>query len=360
MSLKSLIAVLLVGFASFAAYNEGALDQLIPALADRVESSDNLQPNQPLEGDDRDFAPSTPHPTDSDHLTICSFNIKWLGHYKKKDDVALADILRPYDVVLVQELVAPPFNGRYPDGTTFDADEDSVEFFQVMSDNGFDFVLSEEDTGTNPEIHTAGAGTEWWAAFYKPNVVELAPDLPSGFLAQDRSDHPDFERVPYAFPFRTTGGETDFVLVSVHLEPGSSGATRRAEEFEAIFSWIDANNSVEKDFLVVGDMNIHSEDELTVWESAGWLSLNDEMRKTNTSPNSDQAYDHVLYDPRYSTEVDERFDLVVVDLVEEMRGRWTSTEPYPGDPYDGNLFGQYYSDHHPVVFRMALPSSDDD
>ncbi len=31
-----------------------------------------------------------------------------------------------------------------------------------------------------------------------------------------------------------------------------------------------------------------------------------------------------------------------------------------GDPYDGNLFGQYFSDHHPVAFRMVIPAADDD
>ena len=35
-------------------------------------------------------------------------------------------------------------------------------------------------------------------------------------------------------------------------------------------------------------------------------------------------------------------------------------EPYPGDPYVHNTFKQYYSDHHPVVFRLAGTGVDDD
>ena len=158
MNSKSLIAVVLVGIVSFAAYNEGALDRLIPVLANRVESPDGVPPKQLPDENGREFTASTPSRADSDRLTICSFNIKWLGHYKKKDDVALAEILRPYDVVLVQELVAPPFAGRYPDGTAFDADEGSVDFFQVMSDNGCDFLLSEERHRDQPRNSHSGGG----------------------------------------------------------------------------------------------------------------------------------------------------------------------------------------------------------
>ena len=36
------------------------------------------------------------------------------------------------------------------------------------------------------------------------------------------------------------------------------------------------------------------------------------------------------------------------------------TGVYPGDPYDHNLFRQYYSDHHPVIFRMEYGGVDGD
>jgi len=38
----------------------------------------------------------------------------------------------------------------------------------------------------------------------------------------------------------------------------------------------------------------------------------------------------------------------------------SSTDPYPGDPYNHNGFRKYYSDHHPVVFMMTIPENDDD
>ena len=248
-------------------------------------------------------------------LTICSFNIQFLGHFKKKNDEALANILRDYDIVVVQELVAPPRDGVYPDGESYSTDTESAEFFDAMHALGFEDVLSEEDTGTNDEIHKKTSATEWWVTFFKPDKVEVAADLPSGFLVSDRSNHDDYERVPYAFAFRTPDSAMDFVLISVHLKPGGSGGekNRRKHEITAITNWIDANNAVEKDFIILGDMNIEDEEELIDATPAGFLSLNDECHSTNTIAEDDEnkgkPYDHVMYSTTHTSEIDEKFDL---------------------------------------------------
>ena len=155
-------------------------------------------------------------------LRICSFNIQFLGHFKNRDNVALASILREYDIVVVQELVAPPYSMTFPDGTGGRADAEARAFFDAMICNGFSYQMSEEDTGPGERNHTNTTATEWWVAFYKPDRVLAAPDLPSGFLAEDRSANPSYARVPYAFAFRSMDTDADFVLISVHLDPDSS------------------------------------------------------------------------------------------------------------------------------------------
>jgi len=234
-----------------------------------------------------------------------------------------------------------------------------------MKNLGFEYLLSNEDTGTGDEIHTSASSTEWWVTFFKPNRVSPATNLPSGFLADDRSNNDDYERVPYAFAFRSANNNLDFVLISVHLMPGSStGAkNRRRHELSSIAAWVKAHNQGERDFIILGDMNIEDQVELVVNTPEGFHSLNDECRKTNTimTPGGERPYDHVMYDTLYTvTEIDRQFDFDVIDLIEAMRPSWTSGDPYPGDPYDHNLFKQYYSDHHPVIFRMVTPSRDDD
>jgi hypothetical protein len=68
-----------------------------------------------------------------------------------------------------------------------------------------------------------------------------------------------------------------------------------------------------------------------------------------------------MYRPKFTKEMDAAFDMVVTDLIEAMRPYWDQDTPYPGDnPYDHNEFRKYFSDHHPVMFKMTVPEKDDD
>ena len=110
-------------------------------------------------------------------------------------------------------------------------------------------------------------------------------------------------------------------------------------------------------------MNIEHVAELEAVTPPGFVSLNDQCDKTNTATKRNKPYDHILYRPAARPEldeVDETFDFQVIDLIDAMRPAWRDTGPYPGDPYNGNLFAQYYSDHHPVLFRLIVPLRDDD
>jgi hypothetical protein len=57
--------------------------------------------------------------------------------------------------------------------------------------------------------------------------------------------------VPYAFAFRTLDNNLDLVLISVHLQPGSSAVAkaRRKHELAAIANWVASNDDKEKDFI---------------------------------------------------------------------------------------------------------------
>ena len=135
---------------------------------------------------------------------------------------------------------------------------------------------------------------------------------------------------------------------------------RRLQELSAIGGWIDENDEIEKDFIILGDMNIEDAEELASATPAGFLSLNDECRPTNTNVRSPKPYDHVMFQPRFTGEIDLQADMMVVNLIDRMKGHWGLDEPYPGEPYDHNRFRGYYSDHHPVVFHLVVPERDDD
>jgi endonuclease/exonuclease/phosphatase family metal-dependent hydrolase len=292
-------------------------------------------------------------------LEIASFNIQFLGHFKSRYNHALANILKDYDVVVVQELVAPPFDGTYPNGERYRRDLEAAAFFDEMKRLGFEYVLSPEDTGPATELHGGGTATEWWVTFFKPTVV-VATDLPRGFLARDRSHNRNYERVPYAVGLRTRDGAMDFVLISVHLQPDPSGAARRKHELESIAKWIKGRRGKERDYVILGDMNIEDCDELVDAVPPPYRSLNSACLPTNTNVKRPRPYDHVLYSPTTTgREVGTEFK--VINLIEAMRPFWTSTEPYPGEPYRHDTFRQTFSDHHPVAFKLTpLADGDDD
>jgi hypothetical protein len=301
--------------------------------------------------------------TEGPSLSVCSFNIQFLGSSTRRNAPALASVVTGCDLVVVQELVAPPYAGQFPDGTPYNPDPQAAAFFDAMRADGYDFILSEEDTGTGNTNHLNSTATEWWVTFFRAGRVIAATDLPRGFLAADRTNHPDYERVPYAFPFRTTDGRLDFVLISVHLKPGgaASDAARRAHELAAIQVWRQAQSGSERDFIILGDMNFEDCDEIGSGVPAGLTSLNTECLPTNANVNGPRPYDNVLYDEQQTTEMDGAFGFVVINLIEAMASHWNAADGvYPGNPYDHNRFRAFFSDHHPVAFRLAIPNVDDD
>lgn len=310
----------------------------------------------------------------ADTISICSFNIQFLGNSTIRDNMALTDILEGYDIVVIQELVAPPYSGRYPNGKKFKPDPESAEFFDHMVQNNFDYILSEEDTGPGTKNHNNSIATEWWVVFYKNNKVKPADDLPQGFIAKDRTANRNYDRVPYAFAFRAVSNNLDFVLISVHLRPNGkttveNDRNRRYNELHSIHRWIIKNKSSEKDFIILGDMNIEDKEELDNLDLDGYTSLYSNCVRTNTIINLNvnagaKPYDHVMYNVAHtSNEIDMDYGFKVINLINSMKPYWTSISPYPGNyNFKGahDLFRQYYSDHHPVVFQMVEPSFDDD
>jgi hypothetical protein len=296
-------------------------------------------------------------------ISVCSFNIQFLGNSKSRDNEGLAEVLKKYDVVVIQELLAPPYAGTFPDGKPFVPNATVRQFFERMEDNGYKYDLSEEDTGPGIRIHINSSATEWWVAFYRTNKVKVAPDLPSGFLSPIRAHNKDFDRVPYAFPFRTSDNKLDFVLISVHLEPGPRmvNRKRREHELDSIARWITGNVQTEEHFLIVGDMNIENLSELADAVPHSFVSLNNDCVPTNTNENNPKPYDHVLYSPVLMGKyLDHHYGFHVENLIDDMRIRWThiSSGKYPGDPiYNHNDFRKYYSDHNPVDFRIIIPAN---
>jgi hypothetical protein len=301
----------------------------------------------------------------ADSLTICSFNLKWLGYYPERNVEAIAQFLASYDIVLIQEIVAPPYDGKFPNGEQYRPDVEVAAFFDEMTQvRAFRYVLSEEDTGSTPKNHYNSSWTEWFAVFYKPDRIEVTPDLPNGFLATDVTKHPVFNRVPYAFGLREIDTGFDFVVVSVHLHAGhsDSDAQARLSELASIADWISKNNSKERHFIVTGDMNFDDCTEIREIAPPGFqYPLSDSERicfDSSASLAEEHPYDFVFYTA--DVPFDRTFGLRVIDLVTGLGAIWNPYGEAIEQAYKERHFVQQFSDHNPIIFRIEVPIEDSD
>ncbi|MCS6838736.1 MAG: hypothetical protein NZ480_07810 [Bdellovibrionaceae bacterium] len=330
--------------------------------------------------------PQEPGPIPPLHYQACSFNVQFIGQSKKRLNELLAHYLaeNECDLVLIQELIAPPdlrklpnspFFGQnsvatYPDGTPHRPNEESTKFFLAMYQAGFNgYWLSPEDTGPSAKNQNNSTATEWHVVFFKTSKFTIAPHLPQGYLDYPVAQHPVYPRVPYAFAFQDLTQRVDLVFINVHLQPGSAPADRRkrSEELRQIRAWIKDQYALssERDYIIVGDMNIENAEELAELENnilEDFRSLNIQAsHMTNTNVRSPKPYDHVLIHPLHTKEIALEKNFFVLNLSEFMQPRWPFPElPFPGSPYHHDTFRQYFSDHNAIKFHIVVPHSDDD
>jgi hypothetical protein len=291
-----------------------------------------------------------------DTLSICSFNIQFLGHFKDRQNEILAAVLSKHDIVVVQEMVVPPVDGHYPDGTAYKKDAESAAFVKAMKDQGFSYWISNDNTGPSKN-HTATTGNEWWIVFYNAKTVQPDSSRCYGFVSVPLAANSTFERVPYAFPFRSVVGKSNFTLVSVHLKPGDSPEEEKIRngELKALFFWTGTQLESNHDFYVLGDCNIYEKEEFESFSTVGIYSLNEACLSTNTkmyeSESKGEPYDHVFYRSMYSTEDMLKGSFHVVDLMEEIK-KIPASQNLRLEPYVHDDFRVYFSDHVPVFFQL--------
>jgi len=291
-------------------------------------------------------------------LRACSFNIKFIGQGQDKQHQPLVDLMKDYDLVLVQELVSAPIDFTF-NGQELLSTPQAREFFSLMTVEGFQYALSNEKTGPEKNRNKSSL-SEYFVAFYKPGVLRYDPGR-SGFIDAPLVFHGTFDRVPWKFHFATTDGTLDFTVTSVHLKQGESptAAAGRSAEIDLIAQLVATDP--ERDQLIVGDMNIEDLNELQDAMPPGYSSLNAACVATNTSPTGPKPFDHVMYREQFTgVDIDRDF-FRVLNLLTLMEPSWDPVDgPYPGDPYKYGPFGSYYSDHNPVEFRMRYGVQDDD
>ncbi|MBW2464800.1 MAG: endonuclease/exonuclease/phosphatase family protein [Deltaproteobacteria bacterium] len=184
-------------------------------------------------------APAVEAPPEAITLRLATFNIQVLGPAKaSRPEVleALAEIIRGYDVVAVQEI--KDVSGEAPVSllSAVNADPDGPEFAMALSPR----------TGLQPDDRRS---QEQYAYFYR---TERLRALGEGTLYDD-SSHDHFQREPYLSRFEFIDTDVSFVLINVHTRPRSALAEIAA--MEQVFTWAKALYEDEEVFIALGDFN---------------------------------------------------------------------------------------------------------
>lgn len=347
-----------------------------------------------------------PAPTGKSHF--CSFNIQFLGKAYERgrsESEVLLKAVENCTVIALQELIASPVDLVFPNGDIMTADPEAKIFFDTLAElyPQFAYILSPEDTG-RWENHTSANYSEFFVFIYRKDILEPIDSPSNGFLQQkligfkdcDRNiiEENNFDRVPYAQTFRFLSGGGDFVLINAHLHADTRkpctdqrGSTiedidRRGSELTEILKWIQKNDQgQEKDFILIGDLNltkpevnllmtgmagsrtqIQKGDHPTIrqkfldYKAAGYVTLNSQCAPTNVG--GDECFDHVIFRPAITKEIDTDYGMRVIDLqsVAEESGY---CQKNPSICETTTRFIPYFTDHNPIVFQWSHLADDD-
>ena len=204
---------------------------------------------------------------EAETMKIAAFNIQIFGQTKsQKQDVmaVLRDIIREFDIVLIQEIR--------------DASEQTIQNFietiNQMEGPDYSFIRSERVGRTSSK--------EAYAYIYNTETIQFTQE--SDYVYNDVDDF--FEREPYIASFKA--GNFDFVLVGIHTKPDD--AYNEIGNLTSVVSSIQSANPNEYYIIVMGDFNadgsyFDEDDTSNLFKASeyNWIITNsmDTMVKTN-------------------------------------------------------------------------------
>jgi hypothetical protein len=186
----------------------------------------------------------------------------------------LADIIRTYDVIAIQEI-------RDASQTALPA------LINLVNADGsqYSYVVSERLGRTTSK--------EQYAYIYNTDTVELT-STPQTYPEPSNSD--PFHREPYIASFRALGGNFDATLiVSIHTDPDE--ATKEINGLGVVVEFAQGSYPDEADFIVMDDLNAdgsyYDEDGISTLSGSEYYWVIDDSVDTTTK-STDYTYDRII------------------------------------------------------------------
>ncbi|KXS43136.1 MAG: metal-dependent hydrolase [Methanolobus sp. T82-4] len=182
----------------------------------------------------------------------------------------LADIVRTYDVVAIQEIR--------------DSSQTALpELVDLVNSDGsqYDYVVSERLGRTTSK--------EQYAYVYNSNTVSVS----NAYTYPEPNGTDPFHRQPYIASIEALQGNYDATLIVIHTDPDE--ATEEINGLDDVLSYAQSQNPEENDFVIMGDLNADGsyfdEDSTSDLDAYYWV-IDDSQDTTTRS--TDYTYDRII------------------------------------------------------------------
>lgn len=192
------------------------------------------------------------------NLKIVTWNIRDLGRTKSQDELAaIAEVIRDFDFVAIQEVVA-----KDPAGAQ--AVAKIVDELNRMGSK-WDYRIS--DPTKSPSVYKS----ERYAFIWKTSKVSL---LTRAYLDKDLEEECD--REPFIGKFQLKKGTTPFFVVNFHSRKYSDHPENEIKYFKNYQKKLGTNR-----FFILGDFNLNEEH--IVWDGLYKLGFMSAVKNTKTT-----------------------------------------------------------------------------
>src|SRR5690606_36229288 len=174
-------------------------------------------------------------------FSIATWNIQHLGQSKTDADIAfMAEVLRDFDVVAIQEVVA-----KHPAGA-----QKVAQLADAVNRKGAKWDYRISNPTKSPSVYIS----ERYAFLWKTSKLDL---IGRAYLDSDLETQ--INREPYIAKFKLKKTQETFYVVNVHARTHKDQPELELVHFKDYPSRLDSNN-----ILIVGDFNLNEQH--PVWE----------------------------------------------------------------------------------------------
>jgi deoxyribonuclease-1-like protein len=191
-------------------------------------------------------------------FSVLTWNIQDLGRSKNPQEVAaMVEVMRDYDLVLVQEVVAKDPAGAQRVAQLADALD--------RTGSNWDYRVSDPTDSPSPYV------SERYAMLWKASRLRLAePPRLERRLAQV------CDREPYRAAFRAKGSNLKFYIITFHARRHDNQPEEEIQRFAQYPAWLETEY-----FLIAGDFNLDERHE--VWRPLKRRGFQPVVRQTPTT-----------------------------------------------------------------------------